>query len=357
MEENNKNQKVIDLGVLVRRLYADKKLFVKPLGIVFVLSCVYIFSLPRYYRSEVKLAPELEGSLADGALGNIASSFGMDLGAMTTSDAISPDLYPELLGTNDFVTLLFPITVEDAKGELKTTYYNYLDKHQKHAWWAPIRSFLLGWMSNSGDPNEPLAAGGKVKGDDSIDPLNLTRRQNKIASSVKNKITCSVDRKTNLVTIGVTDQDKRICAIVADSIRLLLQEFIIDYRTKKSRVDVDYFRALTTEARAEYEEASRRYAKFVDANRNMILQSALTHRDDLENDMQIKLNNYTAYNTQLQAAIAKLQQRTPSFTLLQGAAVPDRPAGPKRMIFVAIMMILATIGTSLYILRDLIFNE
>ena len=122
MEENKRKAKAIDLAVLARKLFDEKRTFVKPLGIVFVLSCLYIFSLPRYYSSEVKLAPEMEGSLADGAISNIASSFGMDLGAMTTSDAIYPELYPELLKTNDFVARLFPITVEDAKGELSTTY-------------------------------------------------------------------------------------------------------------------------------------------------------------------------------------------------------------------------------------------
>ena len=43
---------------------------------------------------------------------------------------------------------------------------------------------------------------------------------------------------------------------------------------------------------------------------------------------------------QLQAAQSKVQERTPAFTLLKGAAVPVKPAGPKRMIFVAFMLFL-----------------
>lgn len=59
--------------------------------------------------------------------------------------------------------------------------------------------------------------------------------------------------------------------------------------------------------------------------------------------MQLKYNNYTAMQTQLQAARAKLRENTPAFTLLKGAAVPTKATGPKRMIFVIGMLLLVTI--------------
>ena len=74
MEE--KKVKVINLYEITKRLWANKKLYVKVLPIVFVLSCIYIFSLPRYYKSDVKLAPEMGGPTMSGTLGSIASSFG-----------------------------------------------------------------------------------------------------------------------------------------------------------------------------------------------------------------------------------------------------------------------------------------
>ena len=55
-----------------------------------------------------------------------------------------------------------------------------------------------------------------------------------------------------------------------------------------------------------------------------------------------------------QQADMKVQQETPAFTTLKSAIVPVKPAGPKRMIFVALMMILSTIATSIYILRIII---
>ncbi|MBO5549302.1 MAG: chain-length determining protein, partial [Prevotella sp.] len=81
-------------------------------------------------------------------------------------------------------------------------------------------------------------------------------------------------------------------------------------------------------------------------------ESYRAKQEDLENDMQLKFNTYTAMQTQLQQAKAKVQERTPAFTLLKGASVPIKPSGPKRMIFVIGMVILAFFGTIGWILKD-----
>ena len=58
--------------------------------------------------------------------------------------------------------------------------------------------------------------------------------------------------------------------------------------------------------------------------------------------MQLKYTTYTTLNTQLQASKVKVQEKTPAFTVLKGADVPLKPAGPKRMRFVILMLFLAT---------------
>ena len=338
MADSNKND-VIDIGKLIKELWNRRKTFYKVLPVVFILSCIYIVSLPRYYRSEVKLAPETENGLEQSGLGSLASSFGFDIGSMATSDAIFPELYPELLGTNDFVTQLFTVTVENEDSTIKTDYYTYLTQHQKRPWWGGLLAPIRKLFAKREEPASQNAS-------QTFNPLHLTKRQSEVADIIKSKLSCSIDRKTSLITIQVMDQDPRICATIADSVRLKIQEFIIDYRTKKARIDVDYYTKLTDEAKAEYEQARQAYARFADSHMNTVLQSVASRQDDLEAEMQLKNNNYTAYNTQLQAAIAKLQQRTPSFTLLQGASIPVKPAGPKRMIFVLMMLILAGVITS-----------
>lgn len=59
----------------------EEKLFYKVLPITFVLSCIYILGFPRYYSTDIKLAPEMENAMS-GSIGSLASSFGFDLGIL-----------------------------------------------------------------------------------------------------------------------------------------------------------------------------------------------------------------------------------------------------------------------------------
>ena len=88
-----------------------------------------------------------------------------------------------------------------------------------------------------------------------------------------------------------------------------------------------------------------------DANTEVTLKSLELKLEDMENDLQLKFNAYSTLTTQMQAAKAKVQERTPAFTVIKGASVPIKPSGPKRMIFVAFILLLTFAGTSLYILR------
>ncbi len=313
------------------------------LPIVFLLSCIYIFSKPRYYTSDIRLAPEMESSGAGGTLGALASSFGFDLGDMQTSDAITPLLYPDLMEDNGFVSSLMGIKVVSQDGEINTTYHDYLQFKQDYAWWVyPIK-----WLKRL-LPKKEDKGGSKGK----YDPYNISLKEDGIYSAARSKINIDIDKKTGVITIGVEAQDPLICKTMADSIKEKLQIFITEYRTNKARTDYEYYKRLTSEAKQDYEKIRRQYASMADASTNVKLKSVEMKMEDTENDMQLKFNTYTTINAQLQAAKAKVQEKTPVFTVLKGAAVPVKPAGPKRMIFVAAMLFLAAIGTVLYIFMD-----
>ena len=111
---------------------------------------------------------------------------------------------------------------------------------------------------------------------------------------------------------------------------------------------------MVAEAKHEYQKARQLYGSYSDENSDLILESYRSKKDDLENEMQLKFNAYSALNTQMQAAKAKVQERTPVFTLIKGAAMPIKPAGPKRMFFVLEMLILAFIGTGIYVLNSIL---
>lgn len=344
MTEETKDKNIIDLGEIFRTLLAKKKTFFIMWPIVFVLSCLWIFPQPRYYTCEVSLAPETVGEDV-GGLAGIASNFGINLGG-TGNDAIYPTLYPDLMESNAFVVDLMSIKVKTEDGSVNTDYYTYLKKYQKKNWLTqPFTDAMISikkmFVEKKAEPK------GSPK---ELDPFMLSEYDFGLVEKVKKSITCSVDKKTDVITISVKDQDRVICATLADSVREKLQKHITEYRTKKTRIDVEHYQELTDSANLEYRSAVNEYALFCDANQDIILQSQQSKRDELENEMQMCYNTYQAMKTQLEAMKAKLQERTPAFTTLKTATVPVKPAGPKRMIFIAAMLLLSTFGNILYIL-------
>ena len=337
--ETTREQKIINVTEIAKTLWANKRKFVKPLAIVFIISCIYIFSQPRFYSTDAKLAPEMGSGMDGGTLGSIASAFGFNFGDMQSSDAINPLLYPDLLEDNAFVMKLSEIQVKTQDGEVQSNYFDYLRRFQKKPWWSGITS----WISN--------LLGGKKNSDNAqhADPYALNKTQNNIALIIRRNIGMSVDKKTGVISINIKDQDPLICRTVCDSIIKHLQEFIIDYRTNKARVDLNYYTALVDSAYAEYLNAQQRFAHFSDANMGVVLQKYQTQQSKLENDIQLKYQTYTALVTQQQAAKVKVRERTPVFTILKGASRPIRPAGPKRMVFVFTMMLLTTVATAAYV--------
>ena len=312
--EENKNKDVIDLRQLYKKIKERKRLFFITLPATFVLSCLYIICFPRYYDTDVRLAPEMENSMSGGALGSLAASFGFDLSNMESADAISPMLYPDLMSDNGFVSKFFNFKVVSADGEINTNYHDYLQKMQKHPWWDDV----FEWMRNllPKKQEETIAGAG---GDGKYNPYVLSRREDGLIHKIQDNVQFSMDKKTGVITIMVRDQDKLICKTVADSV---------------------------------CERARQLEGSYSDRNMDVVLESYRAKQEDLENDMQLKFNTYTAMQTQLQQAKAKVQERTPAFTLLKGASVPIKPTGPKRMIFVIGMVFLAFFGTIFWIIKD-----
>ncbi len=353
MEEKNKKKQAVDIFVICNRIWKKKMLFCIVGVVSFSLACLWNLLAPRYYQCQVVLAPENTAG-SGGVMGNMAAMMGIDLNGNVAGDAIVPEIYPKVLQSNDFINSIININVKSKDGDIDTTYYAYKQKFQKGNPVIKTLAIVPKAILKLFAKKEEISGKGSSKG---VDLFNLTKEQSDVFEAIINTVGCSVEMKTGLITITVTEQDPLICATVADSVRAKLQDFITEYRTNKARNDVEYYRKLTAEAKREYEKARQGYGSYADQNTDVVMQSYKLKESDLENDMQLKFNAYSVMLNQLQMAEAKLQERTPAFTVIQGASVPQLPAGPKRMINILIFMVFTAVMTGLYVCRDMIANE
>ncbi len=346
--EYEENVKQIDLRLVFKKIGEHKKLFFIILPIVIALSSYIILCVPRTYTSETAMAPEASPSMDVSSLGDIASSFGFDLPTGKSSDAISPLLYPDLMKDNGFATALFKVNVQTIDKKVNTDYYNYLKYHTKITWWQKTYIWMLKKLAPKNTNNFAP---------EKFNPYQLSKADNDLVNGMRDNIKISTDKKTGIISIATVAQDPMVAKMLADATRTQLQKYIIEYRTRKLRNDVDHYQSLVNQAKRDYEKVRKEYGKISDADMDVVLESVKLKQNDLENDMQLKYNTYTTLVAQLKAADAKLQERTPVFTTIQGAEVPVKPSGPKRVLFVLGSLFIASIIITIYAIRDIMFAE
>lgn len=346
--QHKEKEPVIDFPRLWAALVRRKKTYFKVIPTVIMVVWVITLGLPNYYKCKIQLAPEEDTGGSAGTLAMLASSFGVNIGGGSqSSDAITVMLYPDLLNSVEFKTSLFNIMVKRPTDKAPMTYYDYLKYEQKDAWWLSAKESL-----------QELFHGKKEDKRESrpINPFELTPEQTAISGMINSRITCdivsSVEKVKSLITVEVTDQDPYVAAMLADSVKVHLQNYITDYKTKKARYDLEFTEKLYIDAKKSYERARQLYADYMDSNHDVIIENVRQRQTDLENEMQLRYNNYNAVSTQLLAAKVRVQEVTPAFTTLQAATVPLWPSGPNRSRLVVLFTIAALFFTTIWILYE-----
>lgn len=330
----------IDLIELAQKVWAERKLIFKACGIAVIVALVVAFSIPKEYATSVTLAPETGGKSTSGSMGALAAMAGISLGSSSGEDALSPELYPDIVSSTPFLTNLFDVRVKNEEAEIDTTLYAYLKDYQRAPWWSMVVSApfkAIGWFASLFRDEEE---GGETR----LDPFHLTQDEAAIADALSSKLAVSVDKKTGVTTLTVTMQDPLISASLTDTVMRSLQSYITDYRTNKARHDLAFTEKLYEEAKDNYTEAQEKYASYVDVNQGIIKQSYKVEQERLQNEMNLAYQVYTQVSQQLQMARAKVQEITPVYTVVQPATVPLRASKPNKVMILVGFVFLAAVG-------------
>lgn len=345
----------IDLMEIARKIWKRRKFILKSCGIGTVLGLVIAFSIPKEYKTEVKLSPENLEKNRMGQLGSLAALTGVNLnGTMGGKDALSVELYPDIVKSTPFILELTDVPVETKKGNIKTTFYDYMLNHQKQEWWGYIINapFLaLDWGISL------LKKEKEEEGNALIDPFKLTKKQEDFINGIRGCLKVAVDEKSGVITASISIQDPLISATIIDVVISNLQKYITDYRTRKAKHDLVFSEKLHTESRAIYYNIQKMYAAFVDANKNVISATFKTEEGRLRNEMELAFNVYNQMSQQLEVNKVKVQEVTPVYTVIEPARVPLRADKPKKPFILFAFVFFAGIVSITWVLgKDVLMN-
>lgn len=103
-----------------------------------ILTGIYIFSLPRTWKSDTILLPESSANSVSGNLGSIAAIAGIKMNTGSTEDAIYPEFYPKVLGSTIFLTELLKQEITVSRLHKKVSIFEYFENCQIKPWWSKL---------------------------------------------------------------------------------------------------------------------------------------------------------------------------------------------------------------------------
>lgn len=336
----------IDLVELAQKVWAKRKMILRNTAIGAVAGIVVAFSIPKEYKTTVKLAPENSGQASGaGNMGALAAMAGVNFGG-AVADGLTPSLYPDIVASTPFLMELKDMPVTTLKDQQTYTLYEYMTEHQKSPWWSKMMAL----------PGK--AIGGVLSLMYKVDSKNvenwnlfyLTKRQHSFFYKLSSIINIIEDKKTGIIILDVQMQDPLISALVADSVVSKLQSYMVNYKTEKSRKDLIYAQKLYNDAQQRYFEIQNEYAQYIDANKNVVSAKYAIEKEHLQNEVTLAFSVYNGLAQQVEMAKAKVQQDTPIVTILQPAIIPLAQSMPNVKMIMFLFCFIASFGNIGYIL-------
>lgn len=332
----------IDWMGILRQVLAIRKKLYKAAAVGVVLGILIALGTPKQYTVSITLSPEMGSSKSGSGLASMAASFLGGSVGNDSPDALNATLAPDIVISTPFLLELFEARVVSQNKQIDTTFTAYLDK-QKSSWISyvlKVPGMAIGGIKSLFSNKEQEETGTVQEG-----TIELNEKDAAKLGSLRKAIVTEVDKKTSITTLSVTLQDPKVTATIADSVVSKLQQYITAYRTSKAKEDCQYLEKLYKERQQEYYDAQQRYARYVDANSNVVFQSTLAERERLQNDMNLAYQVYSQVAQQLQVARAKVQEEKPVFAVVEPAVVPLNPSGTSRKVIVLGFIFLAVAFT------------
>jgi uncharacterized protein involved in exopolysaccharide biosynthesis len=353
--QNGSDEVEIDLMDILKRIWDGRATILKITAVFFILGILYAFTTPNEYSSTVKLLPEVQQQNSLGRLGGLAAQFGLGGSVVgATNDVLPPQIYPEILNSTDFLHEIIKKKVYFEEIQDSITIQAFYNEHQKS-------NLLIGYTI--GLPFKIL--GLIVPEQDSIVKVQsstesfkrLTPKEMSSIRNVNQAIEFNQDQQTSILTLTVNTQSPEVVVQLANHVNESLSNYLITYRTEKSRQNLSFLEQRHAEARESFAREQDRLAAFRDQNQGNLSAAARTIEQNIQSEYNIKLNVYNSLTEQLEQARIKLQEDTPVVSIIQDSVYPNRKSGPNRVLLLVLSIFLGVmIGTMIILFKPIYYS-
>jgi hypothetical protein len=346
IQENNTTNKdqedAIDIIALLKNLWVARKTILKiTLAFTFLGLFVAIFSKNEFTASTT-FVPLAQGSSAGGgSLGSLASLAGINIGGGVSSEEISPELYPQIVGSIPFQLELLntPLTIEGQTAPV--SYSDYYKNIYRPGLLSNIKKYTLGLpgvlIALVGSAPENLEASAGVKESELI---AISKKEYELIELLESQIILDVNANEGFISISATLPEAIASAQVVLKAQQLLQEYALEFKTQKSMDQLQYIEERYAEKEKASKEIKIALARFQDQNTSINTALGRTKLLQLQAEYDLAFTVYSELAKQLETQRLQVKKDTPLFTVLKPVTIPNEKSAPSRAVILVVCLFL-----------------
>ncbi len=334
-QQNNFEEEEIDIMAIIMRLWEKRWFIIKVTCVFAVLGVFVAIFTPKEYTASCVVVPETKGgAFSGGSLGGLAAMAGINLGAATGGEMLSPVMYDKLLKNINLRKELMQtkLTFEEYDEPVSILDYYTNPIYKKSSVLGTIQKYTIGL---------PFTILSAIRGEQKKEEMQLPSDGPKLSAYNQDEMKCikafagqysvMADKKNGDVTITARMPEALAAAQVVDAVQNLLQKYVIELKLQKAEVNYEYIKQRYDEAKVVFEQKQEEYAKFQDANK--VLTSALSKakEEQMRSEFNVARDLFNQLTTQLVQAEMKVKEDIPILTVVEPVQVPLERSKPQRV--------------------------
>lgn len=332
--QNQFQEDEIDIMALVKRLWEKKAFIIKVTCIFAVLGVIVAITSPKEYTASCVVVPETKGgAFSSSSLGGLAAMAGINLGAASGGEMLSPLMYDKLIKNIDLRKELMqtPINWEEYEHPVTILDYYTNPDYAKTSVMGTIKKYTVGL---------PFVILNAIRGEQEKKAVPLPASGPQLSAYTQDELRCikafagqfslMADKKNGDVTISARMPEALAAAQVAEAVKNLLQKYVIELKLQKAEINYDYIKQRYDEAKVVFEQKQAEYAKFQDANKVLSTALSKAKEEQMRSEFNVARDLFNQLTTQLVQAEMKIKEDIPILTVVEPVQIPLERSKPQR---------------------------
>lgn len=319
----------LDLTAVIKIIWSRRLFVFWAIGLCVLLGILYGIISSAQFTSKTVIIRDSASNERGGRLSRLAASLtGINPSVNSSSGEISPYLYPEVLVSNPFIEQLLEIHIDSKNYGKNIKLKDYLLNTHDDDLFESLKKNTIKLPGKIIKLFKSKKDSIIINKKNSNSIVTLTAEQARASKLLRESINIETDENTGTITISCNLNEPKPSAILTDHIRQMLEEFIKDYKTKKSREQLAFIQDQYEKKKQAYHATQAALANYRDANRIVSSSLGQTEEQSLIDEYNLAYSLYNQVSLQLENVKVELEQDKPVFTIIQPVILPRTASWP-----------------------------